>query len=251
MEFEARLLDDDPLLLEQSYRLRYQVYCVERQFLPVEDYPDGLERDTFDRDSIHVGAVDTDGKVVGTARLVLPNSAGFPLFRHCSLFPHETTLDEAGNLVVEARGCQSADATPGGETTRHSASAGCRRQILPPRSRRRPTAADAASEPFRTLLQAIIYGAKGVGATHMLFATDAAFHRWLVHFGFPLRLAGPEADYYGRVAPHIMSMSELDQVVLSRTISRARWLPGRSGTGRCRRWTTAMETRGVRGVRIR
>ena len=48
--------------------------------------------------------------------------------------------------------------------------------------------------------KAIIYGAKGVGATHLLGATDAALHRWLVHFGFPYRLAGPEADYYGRVA---------------------------------------------------
>jgi hypothetical protein len=60
-----------------------------------------------------------------------------------------------------------------------------------------------------------MYGAKSVGATHMLFATDAAFYRWLVHFGLPLRLVGPEADYYGRVALYTMSLAELDQVILS------------------------------------
>jgi len=57
--FQARPIDDVPQLLENSYSLRYQVYCVERKFLPARDYPAGLEIDEFDRHSIHVGAVDT------------------------------------------------------------------------------------------------------------------------------------------------------------------------------------------------
>ena len=40
-----------PDLLAQSYRLRYQVYCLERKFLPAEDYPAGLELDEFDSHS--------------------------------------------------------------------------------------------------------------------------------------------------------------------------------------------------------
>src|SRR4051794_19175818 len=31
--FDARVIDDAPFLLEQSYRLRYRVYCEERGFL--------------------------------------------------------------------------------------------------------------------------------------------------------------------------------------------------------------------------
>jgi hypothetical protein len=69
------------------------------------------------------------------------------------------------------------------------------------------------AEPFLTLLKAVIYGAKRAGATHLIGATDAALHRWLLHYGFPYRQAGPEADYYGRIAPHIMSLAEFDQVV--------------------------------------
>ena len=243
MEFEARLLDDDPLLLEQGYRLRYQVYCIERQFLRVEDYPDGLERDTFDRDSIHVGAVDTDGKVAGTARLVTPNSAGFPLFHHCTLFPDETTLDDAGNLVVEVSRVSISrhytrrrDDPPFGQCGVPQAEPAAAVTATAERRRRR-------SEPFLTLLQAIIYGAKSVGATHLLGATDAALHRWLVHFGFPYRLAGPEVDYYGPVAPHIMSMSELDQVVLSGRYPVLDGFPVGPAPDAGRRWTTAMETR--------
>jgi hypothetical protein len=59
-----------------------------------------------------------------------------------------------------------------------------------------------------------MYAAKRVRATHLIGATDAALHRWLVHYGFPYRLAGPEVDYYGPVAPYIMSLVELDQVIL-------------------------------------
>jgi N-acyl amino acid synthase of PEP-CTERM/exosortase system len=215
MEFEPRLLDDDPLLLEQGYRLRYQVYCLERQFLPAGDYPDELERDTSDRDSIHVGAVDAGGTLAGTARLVLPNGAGLPLFHHCTLFPDETTLDDAGNLVVEVSRVSISrhytrrrDDPPFGQPQAVEPDPGAQVEATAERRRRR-------SEPFRTLLQAIIHGARSVGATHLLGATDAALHRWLVHFGFPYRLAGPEVDYYGLVAPHIMSMSEFDDVVRS------------------------------------
>ena len=154
----------------------------------------------------------------------MPNSAGFPLFRHCSLFPDETTLDEAGNLVVEASRVsigrhytRRRDDPPFG-AVRGVGNRCCRRGRRDSRPPQTPVGTVSAR-----FFKATIYGAKGRGRDALCsFATDAAFHRWLVHFGLPLRLAGPEADYYGRVAPHIMSMSELDQVVLSGRLSRAR-----------------------------
>ena len=53
---EGRLIDNDPELMERSYRLRYQVYCVERGFLDAGDYPEQLERDEFDRYSFMSGS---------------------------------------------------------------------------------------------------------------------------------------------------------------------------------------------------
>jgi N-acyl amino acid synthase of PEP-CTERM/exosortase system len=242
MEFEARLFDDDPQLLEQSYRLRYQVYCIERQFLRPEDYPDGLERDAFDPESIHVGAVDTAGDVAGTARLIMPNSAGFPLFQHCTLFPDDTTLVDAGNLVVEVSRVSISrhytrrrDDPPFGQCVVPEADPPAALEATADRRRRR-------AQPFLTLLQAIIHGAKRVGATHLLGATDAALHRWLVHFGFPYRVAGPEVDYYGCVAPHIMSMSELDQVVISGRYPVLDGFPVGPAPGGAGRWKTAVAT---------
>jgi N-acyl amino acid synthase of PEP-CTERM/exosortase system len=211
--FEARAIDDDPVLLEQSYRLRYQVYCVERLFLRAEDYPDGLEYDAFDRDSIHVGAVDGGG-VAATARIVKPSSAGLPLFRYCTLFPHVTTLEDTGNMVVEVsrvsisrQYARRPDDTAVGGIVVPGAGAHPSVPVTGDRRRRR-------GEPFLTLLKAIYQGVKRLRATHVIGATDQALHRWLIHYGLPYRLAGPETDYYGAVSPYIMSLAELDQVVL-------------------------------------
>jgi hypothetical protein len=38
-------------------------------------------------------------------------------------------------------------------------------------------------------------------------------------FGFPWKVAGPEVDYYGCVAPYVMNLREFDEVILSGRIS--------------------------------
>ena len=187
-EFLLRTLDENPHLLEQSHRLRYQVYCLERQFLEASKYPDRSESDEFDAHSVHVGAIDSFGDLAGTARIIKPNPRGFPMFRYCQLFPELHALDGPGTMPVEvSRVAISRDYA---------------------RRRRR-------TEPFMTLMTAVFLAAKQEGATHVIGATDAALHRWLVHLGFPYRVSGPAVDYYGLVAPCVISLRELDDVILS------------------------------------
>jgi N-acyl-L-homoserine lactone synthetase len=188
--FLPRTIGDDPALLEKSYRLRYQVYCVERKYLNAGDYPDKRETDQFDGDSVHVGAVDSCGELAGTARLIKPNPRGFPMLQHCAFFPGTRALDQSDTVAVEVSRVS---------ISRHYA---------------RPRECRNRKEPFLTLVKSIMQGAKRAGATHLIGATDAAFHRWLVHNGLPYRVAGPEVDYYGPVAPCIMSLHELDEVIL-------------------------------------
>jgi N-acyl-L-homoserine lactone synthetase len=198
--FHPRAIDGSPTLMDQSYRLRYQVYCVERQYLNPDDYPDQRESDEFDADSVHVGAVDLNGDLVATARVIRANGRGFPMFNYCAFAPGVRTLDLPGVVAVEV--------------SRVSIS----RQCVRPQRRRR-------SEPFLTLVKSIMQGAKRAGATHLIGATDAAFHRWLVHYGLPYRKAGPEVDYYGPVAPCIMSLKELDEVILGRRYASLEGFP--------------------------
>ena len=42
-----------PELLREVYRMRYEVYCLEMGFERPEQFPDGLERDDYDRRARH------------------------------------------------------------------------------------------------------------------------------------------------------------------------------------------------------
>ncbi len=70
--------------LAEVHRLRYQVYCTERNFLPGNN---GWEMDAFDDHSVHVALRRRSGELVGTVRLVtglehLPE-ASFPMQALC------------------------------------------------------------------------------------------------------------------------------------------------------------------------
>jgi N-acyl-L-homoserine lactone synthetase len=178
--FHALAIDDDPRLLEQSYRLRYQVFCVERGFLNSAAYPDGLEIDEFDDHSVHLAVLDSEGTMVGTSRLIRPNPHGFPMFRHCAFFPE---LMPSHMLPVEV--------------SRLAIS----RHYL--RHRR-------LTEPLRELGNAMVAGARRLGANHLIAASEASLARRLVHLGFPYRVGGPVADYYGPVVACLMNLDEFD-----------------------------------------
>ncbi len=80
---------DTPALLEQAYRLRYQVYCCEHAYETPEEHPQQCERDEFDSRSIHSLLIDRgSGAVTGTVRLVFPDQEtpekSFPIQQICS-----------------------------------------------------------------------------------------------------------------------------------------------------------------------
>jgi len=69
--FEIRTADTSELL-DAVWALRYQVYCVEHQFLPASAYPDKREQDEFDEHSLHAVLIyRPTGEIVGCVRLVL------------------------------------------------------------------------------------------------------------------------------------------------------------------------------------
>jgi N-acyl-L-homoserine lactone synthetase len=184
--FRARTIDDDPELLDESYRLRYRVYCLERGFLDAADYPDGREIDEFDEHSVHLGVFDAEGTMIGTARLIKPNPHGFPMFRYCAFFPEVMPPDAPDVALVE----------------------GSRLAISRHYMRRR-----RRTEPLCDLMKALVTCARRVGANHLIAASEPALARRLAHFGFPYRISGPTADYYGPVAACLMDLDELDEIV--------------------------------------
>jgi len=60
-----------------------------------------LDTDAFDAHALHVGAMNVEGNLRGTARLVQDRVAAFPLLLYCSIFSGETELYRAGNTVAD------------------------------------------------------------------------------------------------------------------------------------------------------
>src|SRR5262249_39871001 len=62
-------------LIDKAYALRYQVYCLERQFEDSSKQHRGLETDEFDRHSVHSLVFHRpQEEPIGTARLILPQA---------------------------------------------------------------------------------------------------------------------------------------------------------------------------------
>lgn len=73
-------------MIECVYRLRYQVYCLEHRFLDSRCYPDGLEFDEYDSNSVHFVARHVHGAIIGTIRLIMASDLGFPFEKHCQMY---------------------------------------------------------------------------------------------------------------------------------------------------------------------
>lgn len=84
MPFKVSLVTDEKELAA-VFKLRYKVYCQEWGFEKPENYPDRLEMDDYDKNSLHFAAKDDSGKIVGTVRLILGSSQGFPAEKYCEI----------------------------------------------------------------------------------------------------------------------------------------------------------------------
>ena len=85
-DFDVAIADTEEKL-EAAFRLRHQVYCVERGFEPGDG---ALETDRFDVRSMHTILTQrSTGRVVGTVRVVAPSLQGLdadlPMQRLCPL----------------------------------------------------------------------------------------------------------------------------------------------------------------------
>jgi N-acyl-L-homoserine lactone synthetase len=189
-ELVIRQIDDDPALMDQSYRLRYQVYCVERGFLNHANYPDQLERDEFDSVSLHAGVVSQQHQLVATLRLVKICLEELPLFRYCTISEEcESRLRRTGVRLAEiSRLCMSRD---------------CRDEQA------------GNSRVAMSLFRAGYQTSKRNRLTHWLAAMEPSLHRLLASIGVPFRIVGPVTDYFGPVAPYACDLQEFDEIILS------------------------------------
>ena len=194
--------------LKLSYALRCRVYCEERGFLPLAEYPEGIESDKYDDYSLHFGSFDGEGEMVGSARLVLRSPLGFPMFDHCVVDPEWQRrieaipkLVEISRLVVSRRYRRRAN--DGHYGINHPVEGG---NLHPDAAERRQQFSVAVS-----LFKAMYQASQRLQITHALSAMELTLLRLLQRYHFPFEKIGPECDYFGPVTPFILDAVKTEE----------------------------------------
>ena len=175
-------------LLRASQRMRYQTYCIDREFLRADDYPDQLESDDHDVISTHFGVfVDeiSPDRMIATARLV-PGECRFPLHDHCAISPQYRGCFTSGIRAAEISRLMISKSAIAKFVGRESYA--LRKDILV------------------ALYKAMYHWVEAQDLSLLFAAMEAPLARLLHKTGFPFLEIGPEADYYGRVFPYVLDI---------------------------------------------
>lgn len=194
------------------FRLRYDVYCIEREFVPAFDTLNGLEQDAFDVCSTHVGAYTTDETLIGTVRLVQPpRSQGFPFDRYCSaypdfVFPPHEQCAEVSRLVVRRTHRRSrADSVAGipgfGVDSDGIHAAGFNAE--------RRTRCDGSPMLLFGMYRELFRHSRAHGVKFWFAAMERSLARSLAKAGLPSKAIGPAANSSGAVALYLFDLDML------------------------------------------
>ena len=207
-----------PDVMDEIYRLRYDVYCTECGYRPASDCPDGREVDAFDVHSGHFYALDASDRLIGYVRLVSPDGEGrFPLDLHGLVVldtvvrPDPGQTAEISRLMVHKnyrrrRGDRVEGVTlPMGDA--------------PPEERRN------SSPQIMLCLFKQMYGySVESGIRYWYAAMEGPLAKVLTRMGFGFKRIGPETDYYGPVAPFLADLRELERNVGSINPDLLAWM---------------------------
>lgn len=184
--------------IEEAFRLRYQVYCLDRHFEAADSCPSGMERDHYDDLAVHCLLKSrSNRKPIGTVRLVLPPATptwftGLPLAKYAL----EDSIQEIMRL-------------PAGTTAEVSRFAITRaaREILrdapqPDQGLDGPCAEQRISDkllPYMSLglIRGLIRLSVLNGVTHWCLAAEPCLLRRLRSFGLHFKPAGSLVEHRG------------------------------------------------------
>jgi N-acyl amino acid synthase of PEP-CTERM/exosortase system len=225
---------DTPALLDEAYRIRYQVYCVENPFENAREHEDGRETDVEDERSVHALLVHRpSGLTAGTVRVILPTkgtqSRPLPIQRVIGS-EFEALL---GHLALEGMG----------EISRFSVSKEFRRRCGEERYADIGFPHPRRAIDERRLMPYITYGLIQGAAEicsdfqldHVCAVMEPALIRLLSRIGVLFEPVGELVEYHGLRQPCVASVADgfgrlrKEQPLLWHWIGERTWQP-REGT---------------------
>lgn len=185
---------DSDLERRMAFRLRYDVYCVEKNWLEASQYPDCMEIDREDARSIVFLARERSGKPVGTVRLIVnggDSASPLPISRHPSI---QGKTDTGLSLEIS------------------------RFSIL--ESRR---SGEISIGLIRLLFLTVLSEFKDY--RNLYFSVEERFLTTLNLLGFEFRQIAPGADWYGDfLIPSCQEISTIDDSIRKRNPVFYKWL---------------------------
>jgi len=193
--------------LEEVFRLRYQVYCVECDYESPDDHPGGLETDEYDAHSIHFIAIDSAKNIVGSVRLIKFSELGFPIEKYCSLsmdtsrLPKDKIL-EISRLAISKdyrrRGADGLYGTYKGDIKNNGN--GFKRR-------------DHRPNIILGLFKAMYRESKWLGIVNWYVAMEKSLYILLRRYGFDFYAVGAEVEYHGLRRPYISRIGNIESTI--------------------------------------
>ncbi|MEK7843939.1 MAG: PEP-CTERM/exosortase system-associated acyltransferase [Pseudomonadota bacterium] len=202
---------DTPELLEQAFRLRYIVLCIEERLPGFEaaGYPDSLETDEYDRHSHHLLLRHRpSGDFIGGARLILPDplemERPFPAEQYAQIDPalidnsqlSRQHTAEISRFILVGKYSRRREERRRSE----SAATGGKRDLG---NRRR------FPHPMLAISVGIIRTCIRHGITHWFSVMEPALNRLLGLYQLQLDPVGPLTDYHGPRRPYYAEISKV------------------------------------------
>jgi N-acyl amino acid synthase of PEP-CTERM/exosortase system len=192
---------ETPELIKTAQAIRYQVYCLEREFENADEHCTGLESDVFDKAAVHSLVIHRpSGEAMGTARLILPQLA-----------PEGMPIEQ---LLAE-NGLRAGDYFPVARSAEVS------RFAISNTFRRRPgdngATADARGRdrecrsalPCLGLIREIIRQSHELGLTHWAAVMEPKLLRMLALMGIHFTPVGPLVSHHGLRQPSYACIAEV------------------------------------------
>lgn len=164
--------------LDELYKIRYQVYCEEYNYLDKKNYVNQKESDIYDNVSVHFVLRDKkNNNIAATVRLILNTELGFPIEKNFKVDIHvpiknRNSMAEISRLIVSRK---------------------YRKRYL-----------------LLALIKGLYAYIKFNKLTHIYSVLDDKLYPTLTDIGFPFKEIGSPTTYQGITSPYILDIAEME-----------------------------------------
>ena len=210
-------LVQDKAVLEDTFRLRHEVYVEEFGFERKEDHPNGLETDDYEENSIHFACLNESNSVVGTIRLVMDSEKGFPI-EHATQTGFVGEKPERSKIGEFSRLAVSRDLRRRNDVGMYGVESYLKRKeggVLPDdgsipkemRGRKNPII-------VLGLYQVLYHESRRRGLTHWYMITEKKLFFALKKYGFLFHQIGEPVEYHGQRTPYLGIIEEIEKTLI-------------------------------------